>query len=138
MSYDRTNKQRLRLNIQFFFTEHDSSKTIWKLALFFEFIWGIPLITSFHTYDSWNNIYKFLLVLWFSKCGLPFLCSQYYTGDIKNLVWISILLNKTKIVEIWREAPKKNRQLFQKLVTVQPLMVFYSIKGLKKRQQYSR
>ena len=49
------------------------------------FICDIQLSTSFHVYDFWNKIHaKILLVLAFPKCGLPLLCSQYYT-DTKNL-----------------------------------------------------
>ena len=40
-------------------------------------------------------IRKVLLVLAFPKCGLPFLCFQYY----QNFVQISILLNKPKLLE---------------------------------------
>ena len=54
-------------------------------------------------YDSWNNYHIILLALAFPKSGLRFFCAFNITGDIKSLVQISILLNKSKIVEIWKK-----------------------------------
>ena len=49
-------------------------------------------------YIPLNNNQKTLLVLAFPKCGLP--CAVNIIGDIKHFVQISMLLNKTKFVEI--------------------------------------
>ena len=52
-------------------------------------------------YDSWYNNHKILLVLAFSKRFFCLFCIFNITGDTKKFVQISLLLNKTKIVEIW-------------------------------------
>ena len=51
----------------------------------FWFICDVQLSTYFHMYNSWNKNHNILLVL-----ALP-----------KEFVYISILLNKSKIVRIW-------------------------------------
>ena len=53
-------------------------------------------------YDSWYNNHKILLVLTFSnRFFFCLFCAFNITGDTKKFVQISLLLNKTKIVEIW-------------------------------------
>ena len=71
---------------------HDSSKTNWKSFLNFEFIFDIRASTYFNIYDSWNTQPQNVVCI---------LSAVNITWDIKNFVQISILLNKTKIVEIW-------------------------------------
>ena len=54
---------------------------------------------AFLILETIANNHQILLVLTFPKCGLSF-CVVNHTGDIKNFVKISIVLNETKIVEI--------------------------------------
>ena len=64
-----------------------------KLNIVFGFICDIQLSTYFIMHDSWNNNHIILLLLSFPACGLPFLC--------RHFVQISILINHTKIIEIF-------------------------------------
>ena len=67
--------------------------------MIFEYIFDIQSSTSFDLYDSWNNYHIIIVAPRISRMWSAFFCFQFYQ-NIRNKVQISILLNKTKIVEI--------------------------------------